>query len=245
MSSYFQFDGELRLQQRAVLTGEEARHVGLSRRLRPGDCFQLQDRAGQRFEVKLTKLERNQLEVEVLDSVPIPLASSTTLALWLALPKEKGLEFVLQKATELGVSRLVLFPGANSSGKAEAPSPTLQQRWQRILWEACKQSGRQFPPDWSWFPSLLEAVQAEGDEQQHWIFAPMKAPQGWPVWSESSSESAHALWIGPEGGWHESELTLAQQVGAQSLSLGPRILRAETAALAALSIFQHILGDLN
>jgi 16S rRNA (uracil1498-N3)-methyltransferase len=173
MSAYFKFEGELRLALRAEMQGEEVRHISQSRRLRPGDDFLLQDRLGQRFRVKLLNQIRQRLEFEVLEAVVVPEPSPLLLELWLALPKEKALELILQKGVELGVSRVVLFQGEFSSGRAETPTINTQQRWERIMSEACKQSGRQFSPTWTWFQSLEAALGQTTATDQHWIFAPL------------------------------------------------------------------------
>ena len=111
--------------------------------------------------------------------------------------------------------------------------------------EACKQSGRQFSPTWTWFQSLEAALGQTNATDQHWIFAPLPDSSDWPISREEMVEQKHTLWIGPEGGWHASELALAHQVKARSLTLGPRVLRTETAAISAMTIFQHRFGDLN
>ena len=245
MSAYFKFEGELRLALRAEMQGEEVRHISQSRRLRSGDDFLLQDRLGQRFRVKLLNQIRQRLEFEVLEAVVVPEPSPLSLELWLALPKEKVLELILQKGVELGVSRVVLFQGRFSSSRAETPTINIQQRWERIMSEACKQSGCQFPPAWAWFQSLEAALGQMTVADQHWIFAPLLDTSEWPVSRVGMMGQRHTLWIGPEGGWHDSELALAHQAKARSLTLGPRILRTETAAISAMTIFQHRFGDLN
>jgi 16S rRNA (uracil1498-N3)-methyltransferase len=245
MSAYFKFEGELRLALRAEMQGEEVRHISRSRRLQPGDEFLLQDRLGQRFRVNLLNLVRQRLEFEVLEAVAVPKPSFLSLELWLALPKEKALECILQKSVELGASRVVLFQGKFSSGRAETPTANMQQRWGRIMSEACKQSGRQFSPTWNYFQSLEAALEQETATDQHWIFAPLPDSAEWPVSREEMAGRKHTLWIGPEGGWHPTELSLARQVKARLLALGPRILRTETAALSAMTIFQYRFGDLH
>ena len=245
MSAYFKFECELHLALRAEMQGEEVRHISQSRRLRSGDDFLLQDLLGQRFRVKLLNWMRQRLEFEVLEAVVVPEPSPLSLELWLALPKEKALELILQKGVELGVSRVVLFQGGFSSGRAETPTINTQQRWERIMSEACKQSGRQFSPAWAWFQSLEAALGQLTAADQHWVFSPLLDASEWPVSLEEIMGQKHTLWIGPEGGWHASELALAHRAKARSLTLGPRILRTETAAISAMTIFQHRFGDLN
>ena len=102
--SYFIFDGVLNLGKQYELKGEEANHITKSRRLRPGDSFLVQDQQGKRFEAILGSFDRNSLLFTPHKPVAIPPASSLRIEILQALPKQKALDFILQKTTELGVS---------------------------------------------------------------------------------------------------------------------------------------------
>jgi 16S rRNA (uracil1498-N3)-methyltransferase len=245
MASYFYFAGELRLDEEATLDGEEARHVLQARRTQVGDKLQLQDAAGRRFAVLVTSTSRRAVTVQVTAELSVPPASPLLLTLCQAIPKEKALELILQKTTELGVTQLTLFHGSFSSGKVAEPTPTQRQRWERITLEACKQSGRQFPPEISWFASLEHAWDSCSADALHTWFAPLPLGQRWNLLTTGAPAPPHCLWVGPEGGWHTAELAFAQERGARFYSLGPRILRTETAAISVVTLFQHYLGDLN
>ena len=107
--SYFIFDGVLNLGKHYELKGEESSHITKSRRLRPGDSFFVQDQQGQRFEAILKSFDRNSLLFTTQKPVAIPPASSLRIEILQALPKQKALDFILQKTTELVVSRLDVF----------------------------------------------------------------------------------------------------------------------------------------
>ena len=112
--SYFIFDGVLNLGKQYELKGKESTHITKSRRLRPGDSFLVQDQKGQRFEAILKSFDRHSLLFTPQKPVAIPPASSLRIEILQTLPKQKSLDFILQKTTELGVSRLDVFCGMHS-----------------------------------------------------------------------------------------------------------------------------------
>ena len=117
---YFLYEGRLECGQEAELIGTEAAHASKSRRLREGEIFEVQDEQPQRFEAKVLENARNRLSFIVENRLEPPPESSLKLELWQALPREKALEMILQKGTELGVSKFVLFPGYFSQGMRHA-----------------------------------------------------------------------------------------------------------------------------
>ena len=245
---YFIFNGVLECGNQYELKGEEAQHILKSRRLRTGDFFHIQDEKGRRFEVVLKNLSWNSLEFVPEKNIAVPPPSPIRLEIILALPKEKALNFILQKTTELGVYRLDIFGGIHSS---KVPCASLidrrMARWKRITLEACKQCGRQFPPDIYWHQDLKVALTALPECQQSWVLSPDSANSvSWKNLSDTSAKiKAHQrLLVGPEGGLHPDEHDLALHSGMRPVYLGPRILRAETAAVTAVTILQFLWGDL-
>ena len=117
---YFLYEGRLECGQEAELTGTEATHASKSRRLREDEIFEIQDEQPQRFEAKVLENTRNRLSFIVEKRLEPPSESPLKLELWQALPREKALEMILQKGTELGVSKFVLFPGYFSQGMRHA-----------------------------------------------------------------------------------------------------------------------------
>ncbi len=135
---YFLYEGRLECGQEAELIGTEAAHASKSRRLREGEVFEVQDEQLQRFEAKVQDNARNRLRFIVENRLEPPPESSLKLELWQALPREKALEMILQKGTELGVSKFVLFPGYFSQGMRHASKQQdALRRWERICREAC------------------------------------------------------------------------------------------------------------
>jgi len=230
--------------QQPVLAGDEAHHAIHVLRLKPGDTLNVFDGRGHEAQCQIVEIGKDAVRLTVLQhsSTP-PLRCRITLAQ--AIPK-KNMDLIVQKATELGVAvivpliseRTLVKPGGDA-GKVE--------RWRGIALEACKQCGNNWLPEIqppqravAFLNSLPECdLRLIGSLQPD--AKPLKAIlSSTPVLQHSSSPSVLIL-IGPEGDFTPAELSLAGSAGCLPLSLGPLILRAETAALYALSILHHEL----
>ena len=120
-------------------------------------------------------------------------------------------------------------------------------RWHRVTLEACKQCGRQFPPEIYWHLDLKAALTTLPECQKSWVLSPDSANSvSWKNHSSTGEKiKAHQrLLVGPEGGLHPVEYDLALRTGMRPVYLGPRILRVETAAMTAVAILQFLWGDL-
>lgn len=247
--SYFIFDGVLECGQQFELEGGEARHVLKSRRMRSGEHFLIQDQNGQRFDAVLKSSGRDSLSFVPENSVAVPQASALRLEILQALPKEKALDWILQKTTELGVSRLDFFCGNHSGNSFHFSQQKLQlSRWQRIVLEASKQCGRQHPPEIFWHEDLKAALEKLPECANSWILCLGNAESVYWKKLDTDTEKQQLfqrVLIGPEGGLHPDEIELALRSGMRPVELGPRILRAETAAVSAVSILQFMWGDLS
>ena len=246
--SYFIFDGVLNLGEHYELKGEESSHITKSRRLRPGDSFLVQDQQGRRFEAILKSFDRNSLLFTPQKPVAIPPASSLRIEILQALPKQKALDFILQKTTELGVSRLDMFCGRHSPKTFRAFEKQHHlKRWKRIVSEASKQCGRQFAPEIYFHPDISTALETLPECTNSWMLVPESADSvSWKKISSSGDDiiKHHRVMIGPEGGFHKDEIKLSLRSGMRQVYLGPRILRSETAAMSAVSILQFLWGNL-
>lgn len=229
---------------RAHLADDEAHHLVRVRRFSEGDLFEATDGKGRRC---LCRLQRDGAIWfgKVLEEVESHSESPFRIVLAQALLKSDKFEWVLQKATELGVAEIAPIVTKRTEVKLD-PRRTAGKlnRWRRILVEAVKQCGR------SRVPALSEPVQL------HEFVA---TPRALPLWAldEEASESLSQLFrrgsrpsgvvalVGPEGGWDPDDRRILGQAAAVSVRLGPRILRAETAPVAFLSILQHLYGDLS
>ena len=246
--SYFIFDGVRNLGKQYELKGEESSHITKSSRLRPGDNFLIQDQQGNRFEAILKSFDRNSLLFTPQKHVAIPPASSLSIEILQALPKQKALDFILQKTTELGVSRLDMFCGRHSPKTFRAFEKQHHlKRWKRIVSEASKQCGRQFAPEIYFHPDISTALETLPECTNSWMLVPESADSvSWKKISSSGDDiiKHHRVLIGPEGGFHNDEIKLSLRSGMRQVYLGPRILRSETAAMSAVSILQFLWGDL-
>ncbi len=213
------------------------RHLHIVLRLQPGDRIQLFDGAGQ----VATAIIRDNSSVELEDMVNYP-APNCFLTLIQGLPKGDKLELILQKGTELGVNQFCLTTMERSIGllKSDRKEKRLQ-RWQKIIQEAARQSKQYHLPrlEVETFSGILSAVKAdlklllwEESEKPLETVLPQLPPQ------------RIAVMVGPEGGITQQEVAQAKAEGYQPVSLGPRILRTETAGLAIMTILQYLYGDL-
>ena len=156
------------------------------------------------------------------------------------LPKGDKLELVLQKATELGVSAVwpVLTERSVSRPKPEALG-TRHTRWQRIVEEAARQSGRSDVPEVTALRSLEDAARALGPGMRLLVLDEEERSERL---GSAAGDGAVALVVGPEGGLAREEVRLLRDVGGTPVSLGPLVLRTETAGLAALAVLRHLDG---
>ncbi len=208
------------------LEREEAQHLVRVLRLGVGDRFLAFDGSGQEVLAEILGT-RPRVRARLLESRHPQVEPETAVTLYLALVKGERFDWAVEKATELGVSRLV--PMATERTEVRVPGEERQRRWQRLATAAAAQSGRVRVPEvaapLSFFRAIGEAARLER--------AVLLAPGGQPLagpWGATL-----ALLVGPEGGFSEAEHAAAASAGLATAGLGPRILRVETAALAALA----------
>lgn len=247
--SYFLFDGQLELGKKEQLSGEETRHLLHSRRVKKGEIIELQDQLGRHFRVVLEELSRHSILFQVQKEIPAIPASPLQLELIVGLTKEKALDWILQKGTELGVAKILIFTAHFSPRTitARQRDRTLQ-RWQKIVQAACKQCGRQKPPEIGLFADLKEVLSSLSPCPQQWVLTTEPIPNTVPVTHlleiPRTPQQTQRIVIGPEGGLHPEELALADEYGMQGVSFGRRVLRSETAVLSIATILQFLFGDL-
>jgi len=233
----------------AVLTGTEARHIAAVLRLSAGTAITLFDGSGSFYEAELAKITPNRVETRIVSITPyidVPEDSRPELHLGLGLLKGKKMDFTVQKLTELGVRSL--HPFRSQYCAAHDPADRRFCRWQKIAREACKQCNRPKPPDVyevTGFEDLLAVAGKNAHDLKliFWEEEGQKTLQQ-ALAASNNIKSLLAL-IGPEGGFSSLEVEAAIAAGAQPVTLGSRILRAETAALAAAAILQYQLGNLD
>ncbi len=229
-----------------TIAGQLARHLRASLRTRIGETLWLGTENRQRFLVRITQVDRRHLTGQVLEHQAGPTSASPRVILGQALLKGEKMDWLIQKATELGTASLI--PLLTERGIARPPAsriPTQQQRWQQIALEAAQQSER-----WDLLEVLpaREATEFFTEPPAHSLRIILCERRAGHSLSSlplpSDPESVVSLAIGPEGGWTSEEVRVALEHGFVPVSLGGRILRAETAALTSVSILQSRFGEL-
>lgn len=222
------------------LDSSAARHVHQVLRLKAGHELQLFNGSGAEFSAVIDSADRKRVNVRVEQQLPARVTESPLqIHLGIAISKGDRMDWVLQKATELGAGSITpLFSRRVDVKLNEERRAKKQQHWQQVIISACEQCGRNRLPELGAATELnawLPTVEAE----RKFVLAP-----GENALSQQQAAGSVALLIGPEGGLEEGEIQAAAQAGFTPLALGPRILRTETAPLAAIAILQHLWGDL-
>lgn len=221
----------------AEITGDEAQHLKRVLRAEVGQRFEISDTRAA-WLAEITEARKDRVVFQLLEpaaSTPPPLRLTAVAA----LIKFDHFEWMLEKATELGVERIVPFEATRTDkGLFEAARKRVE-RWRRIVREASQQSRRLSPPevaDAVRFPAAL----AEPGDHRYFLEEEPGAPAILSALPQDRPASAQALLlIGPEGGWTPDERSRATSAGWQPVSLGPQVLRAETAAMAGLAVLSN------
>jgi len=224
----------------AILTEKESRHITTVLRMQAGDIVELFDESGTVYTGTINITSHQSVTVQILSRQPAIDPISPHLSLYQSMLKGKKMDFLVQKCTELGVHSFhpVLTKFSENRGNLERQN----SRWQRIMLEACKQCKRPHPMkihssiplrtiDFSPFSTKLlfwENEETCALQQQH-----------------VSGNDTIGVLLGPEGGFHSDEIEWAARQGFQTVSLGSRVLRAETASLSVIAIIQYLCGTLS
>lgn len=231
-------------QTSVTLRDDEARHLRSVLRLGPGDRVYVFDGTGREFECEVAKPKKDSVELMVVSEVePARRESPLKLTLAVALLKGDKFDLVVQKTTELGVVSIIPVETklADIKLRDERDADKRVQRWQRIALEAAKQTGRALVPEVE-RPRDFEAFAAETDECL--FFSERDGVSLETAIRDIGVATALTAVVGPEGGWTDVEIEAARGNNWKIITLGGRILRAETAAIAVTTLLQHRFGDL-
>ena len=218
----------------AELAGDDARHLTRVLRVEPGQRYEISDNRDV-YLAEIDEAHKERVVFRTLEKLEGP-AASVRLILCAALIKFDHFEWMIEKATELGVAEIVPFEAARSERGLERAAQKRVERWRRIAVEASQQSRRAHLPEVREPVTFEEAVREPAvyhcvlDEEPGGVTIASAIPV------ERHTTDSVALMIGPEGGWTEEERAAFGEAGWTRISLGPLILRAETAALAGLAV---------
>ncbi len=222
-----------------TLDAEETRHLRDVLRLREGASVQIFDGGGKEFRCAVRKIEKQKTLLEIIEKIaPAAPESPLDLTLAVALLKGEKIDLIVQKSVELGVATLVPLATIRADVKLKETEKRLV-RWRKIALEAAKQAGRarlmriETPTN---FDDFIETVTGAKI---------LFAERGGAAFSAIEKTARMTAIVGAEGGWETSEIEAARALGFQIVTLGGRILRAETAAISVAAILQNQFGDVN
>ena len=217
--------------------GENAKHLRVLR-VRTGEAVTLVTPAGIQCDGEIAEITSSDIAVKILSKRPCENEPDVFVTLFQALPKGDKMDYIVQKCVELGVSRIVPVLSARCVSRPDKRSfAKKRERWQKIALQAAMQSRRGIIPEVTDCLSFEQAVDASRENDANIFFYEMG---GEPVKAILKEKPAFlGMFIGSEGGFEEAEAALAVESGAKAATLGKRILRAETAPLAALSVIMY------
>lgn len=224
------------------LTDQEAHYLSKVLRLKPDAEVILFNGDGNEYTGKIVSLNKKQVEVYLSQQHSPTTESPLHSILALGISRGERMDYAIQKSTELGISEIVPLFTEHCEVKLQGERLLKRQaHWQQVAISACEQSGRTMVPKVhqpitiaSWLSDVNCSTKFIFDHRQAQTLADLDLAKAEEV----------ALLIGPEGGFSQKEVVSAQDVGFQGITLGPRVLRTETAPLAALTVLQYLWGDL-
>jgi 16S rRNA (uracil1498-N3)-methyltransferase len=229
-----------------TVTGSDVKHITKVLRLKPGAVISLLTENGSEFEAKITEINNWAVECSIIAQKQVSTEAPVRITLYQGLPKADKMEMIIQKSTELGVVSIVPVICDRSIAKIDEKKASIKvARWQRIAEEAAKQSRRSVIPVVREVLNFKDAL-SQLDETVLAIMPWEEEQNGGikKVLITNKNKEAVALFIGPEGGFTSEEAALAREKGVFLVSLGPRILRTETAGIAVAALILYELGDL-
>ena len=237
------FTGQVN-EQNAVIDGEDARHIALSLRMKVGERLTVCDGDGRDYQCRIASVQPARVELTVEAVEPSAGEPGVFVTLYQAMPKGDKFETIVQKAVELGVGKIVPVLTRHCVSRPDGKSMAKKlERYRKIAAEAAKQCGRGRVPEVEPLCEFPEAVARMKQDARAILFyenadEPLKA-----LLERRLGKSVSVL-VGSEGGFEPSEAAYAKENGLVSLSLGSRILRCETAPLAAVTAILYQAGDI-
>jgi 16S rRNA (uracil1498-N3)-methyltransferase len=220
----------------AELRGDEARHLTRVLRAEAGARYEISDNQAA-YVAEITEASGDSVVFRVLEPIASP-ELPVRITLVAALIKFDRFEWMIEKSTELGVERILPVETARSEKGLFEASRKRAERWVRIARESSQQSRRVRAPEI--LPAVrLGASLGEPADYRYWLEETSAPPLLRRLPASAQPAASVALFIGPEGGWTDAERALAMTAGWQAVSLGPLVLRAETAAAAAIGLVMN------
>ena len=226
-----------------LLDGESARHISKSLRMRVGDMLTVTDGKGIDYGCQISAIDRESVELKICYKKPNTSEPTCHVTIYQGIPKGPKLEDIIQKCVELGVSEIVPTLTARCVSRPDEKSAAKKiQRYQKISLEASQQSGRGIVPKISEIKTLSQAIENDDSELKIVFYEGGGNPLRDIIVADVKSVS---IYIGPEGGFEHSEVEAIENAGGLRATLGKRILRTQTAPVAALTGIMLLTGNLD
>jgi 16S rRNA (uracil1498-N3)-methyltransferase len=230
----------------AKILGDDVKHIYKVLRLKEGDKVSVNNCLGTEYLGVIQSVDKKEVNIRLVEELPINNESPININLYQGLPKSAKMDLIVQKATELGIGNITPIVTERVVVRSEIGEFNKTERWRRIAVEACKQCKR------SLIPSINKPIEFQQfiDEAKEFdlIIVPYENEEGYGVKQLARELNMQikkvAIIVGPEGGFEEFEINSLRQIGAKIVTLGPRILRTETAGFVCAALLQYELGDL-
>lgn len=245
MHRFFAEPGQIG-EKEIVITGADVNHIRNVLRMRADEEVLIADGQGAEYRCKLTDLGENEVRAQILWKLDSNAELASAVTLFQGLPKSDKMDLIVQKCVELGVDRIVPVSTKRAVVKLDAKKEqTRLKRWNTISESAAKQSGRGVIPEVSGVMSFEKAL--EDAKKLDVLLIPYERAEHMAetrrVMGEIRPGQSVGIFIGPEGGFEESEVEEAVAAGARAITLGRRILRTETAGLAVMAMLGYLLEE--
>ncbi|MBF1046149.1 MAG: 16S rRNA (uracil(1498)-N(3))-methyltransferase [Peptostreptococcus sp.] len=255
MDRFFVEPEHLNLDDKTLyIDGEDVKHISKVLRYGQGDEIEVCDSNGHEYICRIESVDKTRIDLSIVDEVDINRESRIRVSLYQGVPKSTKMDIILQKLTEAGVDEIVLVNTKRSVVNIKGDKADKKfDRWERIIYEAAKQSKRGLIPKLRGILSFKEALEDMGKndinicpyevEKSLGIKEALQTGQVKKI-LENKDEVRVGIFIGPEGGFAEEENEMVKAAGIASVTMGPRIFRTETASIVATAITLYELGDI-
>jgi 16S rRNA (uracil1498-N3)-methyltransferase len=229
-----------------TIKGPDVNHIRTVLRMKAGDRIAVIDPQGFQYEIVLAEVERDHIQGKILSRTTLKTESPVNIQMGQALIKGNAFDLLVRKATELGVHSIATLKTNRCVARlAKEAELSRTQRWQRIAEEAAKQCGRsQVPEVHTTVLSIEEFCRQSSDCDLKLVFWEEEQTTRLQDVSAPDPVNSIAFLAGPEGGWAQEEIDFLIKQGFQTVTLGPRLLKADSVSLVILSLLQHRWGDL-
>ena len=246
MDRFFTPKNNINIEQNTcIIEGEDVKHISRVLRCKENDKLEVCDMDNNEYICEIREINKDNILLDIIEKVDIKRESDLKVKLYQGMPKGTKMELILQKLTEIGVDEIVLVQTKRSVTKIDNKKEDKKlERWERIIYEAAKQSKRGKIPTLRGVLSFNEAL--KDMENNDLNLCPYENERTISIKEglKNSSPNTVGIFVGPEGGFEEDEIEKIQKIDGKVVSLGPRILRTETASVVASSIVLYELSDL-